>query len=286
MRRWRGLLLAGALVLASCGRTDWPEPTPALWQVTSPDGDTGWLLGTVHSLPDGVEWQTPLMSRTFEQADLLLVEIAELDDAGQSAATFSQLATLQHPAPLLARFAGDDRRRVQALLAQADTSEDDFADQETWAAALLLSNIINTGDPANGVDRQLLAYDKPVAGLESYQSQFALFDALPEGEQQDLLLAVACEAAVAEDNPDAGVTAWLTGNLAALERLGEQCLLGDPELRAALLDGRNIAWIEPIMASIDEGERPFVAVGAAHMLGDNGLPALLAARGYRVERIQ
>lgn len=286
MRRWRGLLLAGALALASCGGTDWPEPTPALWQVTSPGGDTGWLLGTVHSLPDGVEWQTPLMSRTFEQADLLLVEIAELEDAGQSAATFNQLATLQQPTPLLARFSGADRRGAEALLAQADASEGDFADQETWAAALVLSSSVNTGDPANGVDRQLLAYDKPVAGLESYQSQFALFDALPEGEQQDLLLAVACEAEAAEDNPDAGVAAWLTGDLAALERLGEQCLLGDPELRAALLDSRNMAWLEPIMASIDEGERPFVAVGAAHMLGDNGLPALLAARGYRVERIQ
>ena len=155
---------------------------------------------------------------------------------------------------------------------------------ESWVAAMILSSTISRGDPELGVDRQLLAGREPVLALETFQSQLSVFDALPESEQRDLLLAIACEAAAPD--PDAGLKAWLAGDLAALEQQGEQCVLGDPELRAALLDGRNAAWLDRIAGAIDEGQRPFVAVGAAHMLGDAGLPALLAARGFAVARIQ
>lgn len=285
MKGWRPLLLASALVLAGCGGTDWPEPAPALWQVTSPDGDKGWLFGTVHALPDGVEWRTPVLDQAFDEADLLLVEIADLEDGGQSAQLFNRLGGLQGPSPLLARFpSGEERRRIEVLLDEAGSDEGDFAAMETWAAALMLSNAVSRGDPANGVDRALLASGKPAIGLESYQSQFAVFDRLPEGEQQDLLLVVACEAEASD--PDAGIAAWLAGDIGSLERLASLCLLGDQELRAALLDGRNAAWIDRIVASTNDGQQPFVAVGAAHMLGQGGLPALLAARGFTVKRLQ
>ena len=74
--------------------------------------------------------------------------------------------------------------------------------------------------------------------------------------------------------------------MAALERRADAGMMGDPELREALMDGRNRAWVERIAAAIAAGSKPFVAVGAAHMLGAQGLPALLAERGYTVTRIQ
>lgn len=280
----RAFVLAGALALAGCGGDKWPAPKPALWEVTSPDGDKGWLLGTVHALPDAVEWLTPLVLDTFNGADVLMVEIENLDDAAQARAAMDQLAGQQGLPPLLDRFSGQDRARMQALLDQTDFAPGDLDAMESWVAALTLSSAISRGNPVMGVDRQLLAADKPVLALESFRSQLAVFDALPPAEQQDLLLAIACEAATPD--PDAGLKAWLAGDLAALERLGNACLLGDPELRAALLDGRNAAWLDRIADAVDAGQRPFVAVGAAHMLGSGGLPALLTARGFTVERLQ
>ena len=71
-----------------------------------------------------------------------------------------------------------------------------------------------------------------------------------------------------------------------LERLVSQPLSAYPNLRAALLTDRNKAWVEIIEAQLAAGRRPLVAVGAGHMLGPQGLPQLLAARGFTVTRLQ
>ncbi len=80
--------------------------------------------------------------------------------------------------------------------------------------------------------------------------------------------------------------AWKTGDLSALEKSSGAGLLADPELRAALLTSRNEAWMSHLLPILDRSERPLIAVGAAHLLGEDGLPALLAREGYTVRRVQ
>ena len=58
------------------------------------------------------------------------------------------------------------------------------------------------------------------------------------------------------------------------------------EMYQALLVKRNQAWAERIEPLLAEGRRPLVAVGTAHLLGPDGVAALLEARGYTVRRIQ
>lgn len=286
----------GALWLASCGALagngadsgadsgrDWPEPSPALWEVTSPDGQKGWMFGTIHALPDGVEWRTQAVAQVLAQSDALLVE-ATADDLAAASGLFDRFSRSENLAPLLTRFEPSERAAVSALLDRASMSEAHFARYETWGAALVLSAAVRTGDSANGTDRALMAEHDNVVALEGSRAQLGIFDALPDAEQEDLLLAVAREAAA--DRSEAGIEAWLTGNQQAMAALAQDSLLADPELRAALLDARNAAWIDPIAEAIDTGQEPLVAVGASHMLGETGLPALLAARGYSVRRLQ
>ena len=290
MIRHLAALLAGALWLSGCSAPDpladhdWPDAAPALWEVTSPAGETGWLFGTVHALPDGLNWQTPAVDTAAEQSGLLLVEIADLGASSSSADIFAALSSSPALPPLLDRVGETDRPSLQRLLDLSGADESDFDRTETWAAALILSGAMRNGDPANGVDRALISGARRVEGLESYDQQYRIFDALPEVDQADLLLAVAGEAEGFDPVP--ALESWLTGELDTLAALADDGMLADPGLRAALLDRRNQDWTVAIRAAIDQGHKPLVAVGTAHMLGTSGLPALLEQQGYAVRRIQ
>ena len=279
----RLVALAAALLLAACGEParEWPEPSPALWEVVSPEGERGWLFGTIHSLPLEVRWRTPALESALGNSGVLVVEVADVGDATKAAAVFERYARDDGLPPLSRRVAAKDRADLAAFLERAGSSEADFAGTETWAAALTLANRARTHEAGQNVDRALIDVRSEVVALESHALQYGLFDALPPEEQADLLMALA-----RDTGGEAGrIEAWLTGDLAALERSGAG-LLGDPELRAALQTGRNERWAPRIAAMIDGGRRPFVAVGTAHLFGEKSLPDLLEARGHTVRRLQ
>lgn len=283
MKRMRGALLALAgalLVLTACGEAPVPA-RPALWEVTGPNGERAWLLGTIHALPRPAAWRSPAMDAALDGADRIVVEVAAVDSK-----VFTELARTPGQPRLYTKVPPDLRARLAGQLAAAGLDERRFADLETWAAAMTLAQS-NASDlnPANGIDRAVIALagKRPVIELEGTRGQLGIFDRLPEREQRDLLAAIVADPGGAADSPAA---AWLKGDMAALERETHRGILADPELRDALFSARNAAWTRRIAVMLERGEKPFVAVGAAHMAGSEGLPALLAARGYAVKRVQ
>lgn len=280
----------GALALAGCQSEpekpprDWPSPSPALWEVTGRNGEQGWLFGTIHALPDGAEWRTPVFEKAFAASDLLLVEIGNLGDAQKAADAFQAYAKTSPQPPLSSRVAPQDRAVLAALMDRAGMSDDDFWDVKTWAAGLILANAVRESDAGNGVDRALLAKGKPVEGMETFSGQFARFDGLGPLQQRELLAGIAHEAAL--DQTDERIEAWLTGDLAVLEGQMKQGYLMTPALREALLTDRNRLFAARVATALEQDRKPFVAVGTAHMLHSDGLPAMLARRGYEVKRIQ
>ena len=286
----RLLVLAGALALAGCGQPapdparDWPDPSPALWQVTGEHGEKAWLFGTIHALPDGVEWRTPAFEQAFAASGVLMVEIGDLDNSSAATEAFAEFSTTDGLPALSERVPLDDRPALLDAMRKAGMENADFRDTETWAAALILGNAVRESETGNGVDRALLDGGKPVQALETFAAQFARFDRLAEPEQRQLLVNTAREAQ--RGSTEARVTAWLTGDLSALEGLVDSELSGAPALRAALLSERNAYFAARIVETMERGKAPFVAVGAGHMVGSDGLPTLLAARGYAVKRVQ
>lgn len=284
-----GLIPALVLVLlAACTQ---PEPIPAkpaLWQITGPNGEIGWLFGTIHALPQLYDWQTPRFSAALQQADRIVVEVASLDQPDVIASTFAELARTPGQPALASRVPEPQRPALRQLQLRTGTDDAQFADVETWAAALTLARAADPQqDTGLGVDRAILklAGTRPVEELEGALLQLRIFDQLPEAEQRDLLSATVAEASATAD-PDGLAGAWARGDLTRLEAETRRGLLADPELRAALLVQRNRAWTDRIAAMLARKQRPMVAVGAAHLVGADGLPALLASQGYAVTRVQ
>ena len=288
-----GSLVAGLLaalgLLASCSQSpDQPPPSPALWEISGSGGQHGYLFGTVHSLPEGTEWRTDKFDKAFAAAEVLVVEVAGLTDPMAMRVTFTRLATTPGQLPLAQRVSPPESGLVERVMAEHGLRDADFASMESWAAALTLSQLADEDEDANGVDRQLLeaAGHKKIVELEGVEAQLGVFDGLPEKEQGDLLAAVAAELLAVEADENDRLDAWLTGDLGALAAETGTGLLADPELREILLVRRNQDWAGKIGALLKGGTTIFVAVGAAHAVGPEGLPALLAQRGYTVSRIQ
>ena len=98
-------------------------------------------------------------------------------------------------------------------------------------------------------------------------------------------------AAIVEDSGESPeklrepIDLYLAGDAEGLERLTHEGMLRNPEIRTTLLTRRNADWTAKIDRMLAAEPLPLIAVGAAHMVGEDGLVAQLEAKGYRVTRI-
>lgn len=283
----RGVFACLLLGLAACKAGGEPV-RPALWEVSGPQGEQAWLFGTIHALPKPVDWRSPAMEAALAGSDRLVLEIDNAGDASAIDAIYRRLAASRDLPPLAERVPAARRAAFDILMDKHGLDPRDFRQTETWAAALTLSRAVTSGSKGTfGMEQELMraASDRPVVALAGAEAQLRTFDTLPENEQQDLLGAVIEEASGAVSS-ERLAAAWSTGNIAALEKEMQTGLLADPELREALMLAPNRDWAAKVTALLAEGAKPLVAVGAGHMTGPQGLPALLEAQGFTVRRLQ
>src|SRR4051812_38508896 len=74
--------------------------------------------------------------------------------------------------------------------------------------------------------------------------------------------------------------AWRNGDAATIERLVMADVKNDPVMYDRLLISRNRTWLPKIEALFSRPRHAFVVVGAAHLVGPDGIVSMLKARGY------
>jgi hypothetical protein len=285
------IALASLLALTGCHGGERAEEgaevlaRPPLYEIANADSEVeGWLLGTIHALPDGTGWRTTQIDDAIGRADVLLVEVAELDQQQTIAATFQRLATTPGLGPLAQRVTPGLQRPLGEMLEHGRFAGTAFNDVEDWAAAIMLAQVDAYGSPRNGVDRALIGdfAGRKVVGFETATAQLGIFDRLAPDDQRALLEGTIAEWQAARKQPGRLTRAWLGGDIATLEAATTSGIMTDPQVRAALLVDRNSRWMPVLLGHLEARERPLVAVGTAHLIGPDGLIAMLEARGYTV----
>jgi uncharacterized protein YbaP (TraB family) len=295
--RFRKTALAGvAVLLGWLGSVGAVGAAPALWRVKNDHAEI-YLFGTLHALPPGLAWRTPTYDAVYARSETIWFEVA-LD--GADAQTINGI---------VARYGTDAERPLSRKLTpgalaqlkrQVDVRRIDHL--RPWAAALMLSMqpMLNQGAQVeSGADMTMTraARDgaKTVRTFETLEDQARVFASLSEGAEVRYLTEV-----IHENRPrlhlplplrpstETLAQAWVAGDLA---RLGPALVGGmkadNPGLYEALLKRRNLAWADVLVKEMSQGSGvELVNVGALHLVGEDGLPALLRARGFTVERVQ
>lgn len=299
------VLLAGATLLLAAPAAE--REAPFLWKVERDGHPVAYLFGTIH-VPDArVQQLPPEVVRAFASATRVVTEIP-LDPEAQAGVT---QALLLPPDEQLRDVLGD--ARFSRLAGTIRTALDDDAPMvatvvvaalnrlKPWAAMAQLALVEYLPDLLSGrpsLDARLHAdaqsAGKPLSALETVAEQASVFDAFTLDEQLSLLDAALDQTeAATRTGAFPGRTLvdhYLSGDAtrlvtamheqsprdAVLARKFEQVLLSDRNARMADRFER--------LRATHPADVMFVAVGTLHLVGDDSLPALLEARGYRVVR--
>jgi uncharacterized protein len=269
------LALAGACG-GSAARCEVAAPTargaPFLWKATRP-GAPGvvWLFGTVHHV--GEASVPPAAWAALDGAPRF---VSELGDVEPDSEALREVTLLPRGPGLDQQLPADDWYDLRDLL-RGVVKEADLARVRPWyAMSKLMQKVAPPVRPT--IDDALIARaerrDLPIDHLETWEQQLAaLGDSVSIADLQQALHARAtmrCELATMRTAYEAGDTDALARSLAA-------------PAAATLLHARNRAWL-PQLEALAAAGGGFVTVGLGHLLGDEGVPALLAARGFTVER--
>lgn len=263
---------------------------PPLWVVHGPHA-TVVLFGSVHLLPPGLDWEPPRLAQAARQARDIWFEVP-LDDA--AALTAAQIAVergLQPPGAKLDAQLSDAGRARLARVAQADgVASDDLQNLRPWLAEITLSlaGYRKVGAVQDqGVEHQLGANLSAQIQRRAFETPREQIEALSTTPVPDQVASLE-ETLVELEAGDAGygqlIKAWMAGDVAGLKRQAlDPLMTGAPGVYRAMVVDRNRRWVDAIEARLKGSGEALMVVGVGHLIGPDGLPALLRAKGLPVE---
>ena len=289
--RW---LFAAAVVLSmSCAAWAQSGYSPPLWEVRS-GNNTVYLFGTIHvgkadfyPLPAAVE-------SAYRESSVLALEV---DPANEQEAVNAVMSAMYAPPDNI------ENHLAPALLSSAVELSAVYGvrfQQIRQMKPYLLMFTLTTLEYARlgysatqGLEshfsQRARAQGKRVVSLESMSQQMQMLDNLSPQLQAAMLQITVEEITNGEVAKLVAemIAAWRSGDTRALDTVlsVEERRLPDElarEFHERFLTERNIRMARQVERMLHSGERVFVAVGALHMVGEDGIPALLSELGYKV----
>ncbi|TQK11498.1 TraB/GumN family protein [Herbaspirillum sp. SJZ107] len=291
-RRMIVVLLAA---LSLFGGQAWAVERGALFKVSG-HGHTMILFGTIHmGLPEFFPLDDSVTKALAASTTLALeidptVQTAEMAAAAQRIALTTPAIVAAMPPALGPRLT----RRLEALGAPAALS----TQLKPWMLLITLTTVeyARLGyRPDLAVDTHLarLAHSRntKVIALETVESQLDLFDRLPVADQWTLLdeTLASLDSGEAQQEMASVTEGWAKADRAALDALAlkyeQDTRLSSQILQRRFLSERNGPMADKLDSLLRRENQTMAAVGLMHLIGKDSLPALLRAKGLKVEQV-
>lgn len=282
--------------------------TPLFYKVTGTDGQTMWLLGTIHVGDARTGFLPQKVYDAFQNADALAVEFdisAFEEQAASDASLQAQLAAAYYYSDGSKASAHLDAELYESayalILASGNNSiNTPYMKVSVWNN--LIENFYLQQDysltSARGVDQRLLAQaksqGKTILDIETGLSQVQMLTGYSEALQSSLLFDTVSVSLVDYnrelrelyelwcEGDEAALTEAMTDDTSGMTE--DEQILYDEYMRATITD-RNAKMLAAAQTYLESGETVFYAVGLAHLLGENGLVNALRTAGYTVELV-
>lgn len=284
-----------ALAREEAART--ANSTSVFWKITKDGKAPSYLLGTMHSPDPRIARLEPGVKSAFDGSAKVLVESTDALDPAKMQAAMIRLkdqAFLPEESGLEKLIATDVLQKLQAQAQAHQVPWVVARRMQPWMiAAAIARPACETADAAAPVLDQLIAKTaiangKELLGLETIDDQFRAVNAIPQEFHLNALADLVDLGDISDDVMETTKLLYLqgdTGLILPLVRLfSPKAYAGNGHARfqEELIGKRNVVMAQRASAHLEHGG-VFIAVGAMHLPGDNGLVSLLRADGYSVE---
>ncbi len=260
-----------------------------LWQISG-NGlqKPSYLFGTFHLMcKDDIQFSNQLKA-ALANATIMYMEL-DMDDPALMLSGM-MLMTMKGGKKLSDFYSKEEYKKIETFFKDSLSAPLSFL--QTMKPFMLLALLYPKMMPCkavSGVEEELMklakVQKKEIKGLETMELQAAVFDSIPYEEQAKELLKSIDSMEMNKKNFDTMMRVYKSQRLSAIEALFSKSEFGMQDHEDILLNKRNVNWVEQLGAILKK-ENVFIAVGAGHLVGGNGLINLLRKKGYKLSPLQ
>ena len=267
-----------------------PDADPAMWVVKDQD-TTIYLFGTFHVLDGKSDWFNDEVKQAFDRSDEVVLEAIIPEDPAKIAPVIAKYAIDPEAKPMAERLSPAANEKLGKLIgstgipaAALDKMKTGFAGMTIALIPYQMAGMTADHGTEKTLTKAAKAANKPVGELEGIEAQMQMLDRIPESAHRRSLEEMLAKFGELPAKINAMKVNWNRGNADGFAKLMNEMQASSPETFKVMMTERNTKWAEWIDQRLDRPGTVFVAVGTAHLAGDDSVQQFLSQRGIKAER--